>query len=405
MSRIQLAFLAISLLPLLSLQWSPPQVIAREPQDCIGLRDLAKDPAGNLHVLYQSYSRNTTGMMHYLKLSPLGAVLASHTIPVPYALYGVVKAGPASVYVTVATDVANETIYFTENPKSGMGSWTTPLRLHPAGRASIRSRPQMVLIAETGRLYVFYKKYDLGTRVDTVVMVTRAAGSRTFSVEREIYLGDPNVFTVGYTMSGKGKSPWLHMFALGDYKLNYTSSANGGVTWTNTRTIISEDNDQLADLVKVGLVSTRLQESDIAPTMFITYGGLVRNAHRYRIKMRSSKDLGLTWSNETASKTDVIFMVVWRPQNSVSLAGNSRIMNFVQKDANTFGYIQWRIQRNGTVAAEEREQPFDGKDSDGALAELVDGGKMLALVSDNVGACSSGNLLFSVDEIKSDVSA
>lgn len=92
-------------------------------------------------------------------------------------------------------------IFFSESKNGGI-SWTTPIRV---GREDMndpvnRDFPRLLYVKETGRIYIFYSRFDDEKHSYVIGYVTKPAGSIILTKERLLPFEHEKVFHVAYTI-------------------------------------------------------------------------------------------------------------------------------------------------------------------------------------------------------------
>ncbi len=394
MKATRLILLVLALLDTAFAAWTPVHSVAQHA-DCTSLKDSARDDSGNLHVLY-TVPRPWT--LWYLKLDTEDRVLLNASFPVAESETGSIAVSGSKIMVALE---ARHAIWFTESENSGK-NWSAPTNFslrYDAGEIE-RIRPQLIHIQGTGRLYLFYTKYNRTEKKGYIATTTRAPRSILFSAERHVIQGNEAVFYATSTYTEKQRM-YLHIFASysqgeGKTALHYLRSTSAGLIWSAAK--------QLAGLRVDGSMRVAVATSpEVRGHMYLSYGEFDEGANVARMRLRYSTDYGESWSAELNSSTVVSTSAPWLPLNNLALVklGDSkhRLISFVRYKEDQYSYSHWELPE---MRQNERTHPFSGSSSWGALASTFDREgelRVTLLVSNNSQYCQSGEVVVSTEAI------
>jgi len=320
-------------------KWSEVKEIAMLPS-WITLSDLFRDSSGNLHIVYKSSSNPR---LLYLQTTATGEVLSRSALPLPNDVgSGSIQASFNKIRVVAA---GNTHILLVESTDSGK-TWSEPIKVSPTDSAHSRYAPRIVYVEESGRLFIFYGKYNIKDTQRTIIFVTRPAGSSIFSAEQEVWGETTFLFDVAYLFGS------LHVFITGhDSNIFYTKSNNNGITWSSP-TIISRGDASIYG--RVGISSS----DDPKGHILITFAGNMGASKDTMMKIMYSADQGNTWTLKLTDEETLNDYTITENQyqaRMVKVNGDYKIMSFARLSPPKLNYGYWSFP---SLTKQNYDHPF-----------------------------------------------
>ncbi|MDR3713531.1 MAG: sialidase family protein [Puia sp.] len=281
-----LACLFSSLLHFAAAGWSVPKVFYHADTK-LDLADSFRDPTtGFIHILAQvNYTHN-----YYMLLTPEGTVSSIYRLPgesvVTTGLKISGRGNGKALYIAFANAVGR--ILFLESEDHG-ATWSSPVRVN---NKTANTFGTIRCVAETGRVYMVYRRGSDYRQAEGLVFISRPDGSKVFSPEKVI-ANPKGVFSIDSAYTWANGRVVLHVLYVDVNALMYMKSEDNGVTWSPAQ-----------DLETRSVMDMRVVSSPaLSSALFVFYAKTMN-----QIGMLCTRDQGRTFTDEAVFPGRLYFL-------------------------------------------------------------------------------------------------
>jgi len=354
-------------------KWNKPIELFQNNDSVTSVIGLYIEPTTQVHhVVFHNWGIDR---VIYKKLNLQGTVLESHNFSHPemsYANMGslVSSNNGKKLHLLLNGLKKNDKnkfgLWYSESTDEGH-SWSNVVNVIDMNDNLSRQGSSMVVIQETGRVFVFFTVVEEVAPLDNrgiIKVVSKPPDSSIFSKEVVIYevpqgLEVRNALTAQYTV--KNSKPLLHLLWAQGFSqpdaMYYSSSQDYGISWTTPRKI--SDNDKIYPYNMIESASNK----DFG-SMFV---GLYTEYSYYKKRVAISNDHGNSFTLLDASSGDHQMFDQWSHNMGIGLCGppnQPTIYMLIDRNQSPMEYSSLDVK---TMRITKLDRPFSeyGDDSCG----------------------------------------